>query len=40
MKLVICEKKSVGEAIAASLNVSNKKQGYMENDEYIISWAQ
>ena len=36
MKLVICEKPSVGAAIAAALGVKNRKDGYFENDEYII----
>ena len=39
MKLVICEKPSVGAAIAAALGVREKKNGYFENDEYVISWC-
>ena len=39
MKLVICEKPSVGAAVAAALGVTDKKDGYIENDEYIISWC-
>lgn len=39
MKLVICEKPSVGAAIAAALGVKEKKNGYFENDEYVISWC-
>lgn len=38
MKLVICEKPSVGAAIAA-LGVREKKNGYFENDEYVIFWC-
>ena len=37
MKLVICEKPSVGAAVAAALGVTGKKDGYIENDKYIIS---
>ena len=39
MKLVICEKPSVGAAVAAALGVTGKKDGYIENDKYIISWC-
>ena len=39
MKLVICEKPSVGAAVAAALGVTGKKDGYIENGEYIISWC-
>ena len=39
MKLVICEKPSVGAAVAAALGVAGKKEGYIENGEYIISWC-
>ena len=39
MKLVICEKPSVGAAVAAALGVREKKDGYIENDKYIISWC-
>ena len=34
----ICEKPSVGAAIAAAFGISEKKNGYFESDEYIISW--
>ena len=39
MKLVICEKPSVGAAVAAALGVTGRKDGYIENGEYIISWC-
>lgn len=39
MKLVIAEKPSVGAAIAAALGVTGKKDGYIENNGYIISWC-
>ena len=39
MKLVIAEKPSVAAAIAAALGVKGKKDGYIENGDYIISWC-
>lgn len=36
MKLVICEKPSVGAAVAAALGVTGKKDGYIENDKYVF----
>ena len=39
MKLVIAEKPSVAAAIAAALSVKGKKDGYIENGDYIISWC-
>lgn len=39
MKLIIAEKPSVGSSIAKVLGVKNKKDGYYENDAYIISWC-
>ena len=38
-KLIITEKESVGQQFAEALGVKNKYQGYMENDEWIITWA-
>ncbi len=37
--LVIAEKPSVGRDIAKALRVSGRKDGYIENDQYIITWA-
>lgn len=37
MQIVIAEKSSVGTAIAAALDVSGKKEGYIEGSGYIIS---
>ena len=34
MKLVICEKPSVGAAVAAALGVTRKKDGYIEGNGY------
>ena len=39
MKLVICEKPSVGAAVAAALGVTGKKDGYIEGNGYLISWC-
>ena len=39
MKLVICEKPSVGAAGAAALGVREKKVGYIEGNGYVISWC-
>ncbi|MCM1529763.1 MAG: DNA topoisomerase 3 [Alistipes sp.] len=40
MKLIIAEKKSVGETIAKVLGAKSKNNGYIEGDGYIISWCQ
>lgn len=39
MKLIITEKPSVAMSIAKVLGVQGKKDGYIENKEYIISWC-
>ena len=39
MKLVICEKPSVGTAVAAALGVTGRKDGYIEGNGYLISWC-
>ena len=39
MKLIITEKPSVAISIAKVLGVNDKKDGYIENEEYIISWC-
>lgn len=39
MKLIITEKPSVARDIARVLKISQKKDGYFENNEYMISWA-
>ena len=39
MKLVICEKPSVGMAIASALGIETKKDGYMESEEFLVSWC-
>ncbi len=37
--LVLTEKPSVAQAIAAALGIKGKKDGYIEGDGYIISWC-
>ena len=39
MILVIAEKPSVAKSIADVLNVTEKKNGYFQNDNYIVSWC-
>ncbi|MEE1255559.1 MAG: DNA topoisomerase [Lachnospiraceae bacterium] len=39
MKLVVCEKPSVAQDFAATLGVQGRHDGYIENDEYIITWC-
>lgn len=39
MRLIICEKPSVGAAVAKVLGVTQKKDGYMEGNGYIVSWC-
>lgn len=37
--LVVAEKPAAGKDIARILGVTEAKNGYMENDEYIVTWA-
>ena len=39
MKLIIAEKPSMAQAIARAMNITERKDGYMENAEYIITWC-
>lgn len=39
MQLVIAEKPSVAQSIAAALGVKSKKDGYIEGGGYLISWC-
>ena len=39
MKLVICEKPSVGAAVAAVLGAREKKDGFIEGNGYLVSWC-
>lgn len=38
-KLIIAEKPSLAKNIANALNVKDRKDGFIENDNYIVSWA-
>ena len=39
MKVIIAEKPDVARSIARVLNVTNKNDGYISNDEYSITWC-
>ncbi len=39
MKLIICEKPSVAASIAAALGIETKKDGYMESEDFLVSWC-
>ena len=38
-KLVLCEKPSVGNTVAKVLGVRGRKDGYIEGNDYIVSWC-
>jgi DNA topoisomerase-3 len=38
-KLIIAEKPSVAKNIAEALNIKQRKDGYLEGQDYIVSWA-
>lgn len=37
--LILAEKPSVARDIAGALNINQKRNGYFENDQYIVTWA-
>lgn len=39
MKLIICEKPNLAKNVASALGVKDWKDGYIESDKYIVSWA-
>ena len=39
MQLIICEKPSVGMTIASALGIETKKDGYMESEDFLVSWC-
>ena len=39
LRLVIAEKPSVAQTIAAALGVKGKQDGYIEGGGYLISWC-
>lgn len=39
MKLIIAEKPSVAQTIAAALGATERKDGYIEGGGYVVSWC-
>lgn len=39
MHFIIAEKPSVAQSIAAALGVKERKQGYLQGKDYLISWC-
>ena len=39
MKVIIAEKPSLARNIVAGIGEMKKRQGYFENDEYLVTWA-
>ena len=39
MKLIIAEKPSVAQSIALVIGASNRKEGYLEGNDYLVSWC-
>lgn len=39
MNLVIAEKPSVAQSIARAIGATNRKDGYVEGNGYIVSWC-
>ena len=39
MELVIAEKPSVAQSIAAVIGAKSKKDGYLEGNGYLVSWC-
>ena len=39
MYLIISEKSSVAQSIAAALGVKERKQGYLQGKGYLVSWC-
>ena len=39
MRLVVCEKPSVGMAVSAVLGARTRHDGYMEGNGYLVSWC-
>lgn len=39
MELVIAEKPSVAQSIAAVLGATQRKDGYLEGNDYLVSWC-
>ena len=39
MKLVVAEKPSVAQSLAAVLGANQKKQGYLQGNDWLVSWC-
>lgn len=39
MKLIICEKPSVAKTVAGALGAAEKKDGYIQGDDLLVSWC-
>jgi DNA topoisomerase-3 len=39
MRLVICEKPSLAQSIAAVLNAKKRKDGFFEGEDFLVSWC-
>lgn len=39
MRLIICEKPSVAKTVAAALGAAEKKNGYIQGDDLLVSWC-
>ena len=39
LKLIICEKPSVSRAVAPVIGATEKKNGYFEGNDYLVSWC-
>lgn len=37
--LILAEKPSVARDIAEAMNVKGKRNGYIENEKYVVTWA-
>ena len=38
-KVIIAEKPSVAKNIADAYNIKNRKDGFFEGDDYLVTWA-
>lgn len=39
MELIIAEKPSVGKAIAAVVGANLRQDGYLQGEDYLVSWC-
>lgn len=37
--LILAEKPSVARDIAEAMNIKGKRNGYIENEKYVVTWA-